>query len=75
MQQKNVKLCYNIKPKIAVCPKTAAMSQIRINREWFFGPNLPKNGFSERNFENLTVNLKSAFQDTMCANFHGKPTM
>ena len=42
MQQKNVKQFQNIKPKLAVCP---VRSQMRINRECFFDPNFPKNGF------------------------------
>ena len=45
MQQKNVKQFQNIKPKLAVCPKRAVRSQIRINREYFFSPTFPKMNF------------------------------
>ena len=31
------------------------------NRKCYFGPNLPKNGFYTRTFENLTPDLESAF--------------
>ena len=44
MQQKNVK--HKIKPKLAVCLKTAARSKkLKISRECFFVPNLPKMSF------------------------------
>ena len=58
MQQKNVKQFWYISLKLAVCPKTIARSQIRIKKECFFVPNLPKNGFMGRKFENLTTNLE-----------------
>ena len=45
MQEKNLKQLLNIKPKLVVCPKAAVRSPMRINREYFFDSNLPKNGF------------------------------
>ena len=56
MKQTNV----NIKRKLAVCPEAAGMSQMRINKECFFGQSLPKNGFWSRNFENIILNSESA---------------
>ena len=45
---------------------------MRINREFFFGPNLPKNGFWGRNFENLTPDPESALPRYHECQFSGK---
>ena len=38
----------------------------------FFGPNLPKNGFWDQNFKNLTVDLESAPLKYQVCQFSGK---
>ena len=45
---------------------------MRINRECFFGSNLPKNGFWGRNFKNLTGDLESALAKYHACQFSGK---
>ena len=53
-------------------PKTAARSQIIINRECFFIPNLLKNRFWGRNFENVTPDSESALPRYHVCQFSGK---
>ena len=45
---------------------------MRINREFFLGPNLPQNGFWGRNFENLTPDSESASSRYHVCQFSGK---
>ena len=45
---------------------------MRISRECFFGPNLPKNRFLDRNFENLTPDLVPALPRYRRCQFSGK---
>ena len=64
---------WNVKQfQLAVCPKTTVWSQMRRNRECFFGPNLTKNGFLGRNFENLCPFLESAPPKYHACQFIGK---
>ena len=48
------------------------ISQMTINGEWFFGPNLPKSGFWGRNFENLSPDSESATPRYQVFQFAGK---
>ena len=43
--------------------------------EYFFGPNLQKNGFKARTFKNLTPDWNQLFQDTMCNDVLAKRTI
>ena len=61
-----------MKPKLAVCPKTAVRSQMSINRECLFGPNFPRNGFWGRNFEILTPDSESAIPKYHVCQLSGK---
>ena len=72
MHQKIVKQLWNIKPKLAVCSKTAVRSQMIKSRKCFFGPNLPKNGFQFRNFENLSPDSESSLPRYYVCQFSGK---
>ena len=61
-----------MKPKLAVCPKTAVRSQMRKKWECIFATIFHKNGFWCRNFENLTLNLESALPRYHVCEFPGK---
>ena len=45
---------------------------MRINRKWFFGPNLPRNGSSGQNFENLSPDSESTLQRYHVCQFSSK---
>ena len=59
-----------MKLKLALCPKTAVRSQIKINKKCFLGANLPTNRIWSRNFKNLWFQ-NQLFPDDVCQ-FSGK---
>ena len=49
------------KTKTSCMSKNSSKVSDEKNRKCYFGPNLPKNGFYARTFENLTPDLELAF--------------